>query len=230
MDTPVQANPTDEVNIPKTQTQKDGQWIMVVSVAVFIIACLGTVVFLYNQNQSLKDKLASYQTAATPTSTSTPSSTPDANSPTVSSPSAGTKIVSPLKISGTVPAGWMFEGVFPIKLVDSTKKIVAQGQAKEKVAGSWQSGKPVDFTATLTFKEASSSGTLILENDNPSGILANSKTFEIPVVFKVATAYTCPIGGYVDCMPTVGQTKPECSTEAMNWYKINCPDFRGGAY
>jgi hypothetical protein len=42
--------------------------------------------------------------------------------------------------------------------------------------------------------------------------------------------YTCPTSGYVDCMPTVGETKTECSTEAMSWYKANCPNFKGGAY
>lgn len=42
--------------------------------------------------------------------------------------------------------------------------------------------------------------------------------------------YTCPESGYADCIPTVGQAKPECSVEAMNWYKANCPNFKGGAY
>jgi hypothetical protein len=114
-------------------------------------------------------------------------------------------------------------------LVDANQKLIVQGQAKEKLAGSWQSGSPVDFTATLTFKSATGSGFLILSNDNPSGDPANSKTYKVPVVFQGATGFTCPANGYVDCMP--GTTpKPECSTEAMIWYKANCPNFIGGAY
>lgn len=155
----------------------------IVAMAIFIILALGVVVFLYYQNQQLKGMLANYQPQASTTPVVTTSPTPNSNEPIVSSPSANMKVVSPLKVTGTVPTGWMFEGVFPIKLVDSSKKVLAQGQAKEKVAGSWQSGNPVDFTATLTFKAATGSGTLVLSNDNPSGLPANSKTFEVPVSF-----------------------------------------------
>jgi hypothetical protein len=181
MDAPVQLDKPQELDNPTPQAKKDNQWITIVAVGLFILLSLGAVIFLYNQNQSLKAKLAKYQ--ATPTPTATPISTPNPSLPIVSSPSANAKITSPLKITGTVPAGWMFEGVFPIKLVDSKEKILAQGQAKEKVAGSWQSGNPVEFEASLTFKNASGTGTLILENDNPSGLPENLKTFEVLVTF-----------------------------------------------
>ncbi len=121
-----------------------------------------------------------------PMITNTPAPTPPTEilqEPTIASPAAGSKIKSPLTITGVVPAGWMFEGVFPIKILDSNQKILVSGQAKEVMPGSWQSGNPVGFTATLTFKEASGSGILVLENDNPSGDPANSKTFEVPITF-----------------------------------------------
>ncbi|MCX6791437.1 MAG: hypothetical protein NT149_00140 [Candidatus Gottesmanbacteria bacterium] len=41
-------------------------------------------------------------------------------------------------------------------------------------------------------------------------------------------SYTCPPTGWVDCMPGP-DAKPECSAEAMTWYKANCPNFKGGA-
>lgn len=44
----------------------------------------------------------------------------------------------------------------------------------------------------------------------------------------VPTSFTCPANGWVDCMPGP-IAKPECSAEAMTWYKTNCPDFKGGA-
>lgn len=101
----------------------------------------------------------------------------------MSSPSVNSKVKSPLKVTGTVPAGWMFEGVFPIKLLDSEQNIIAQASAKETVAGSWQSGESINFSATLTFENATGTGTLVLQNDNPSGDPVNSKTFEVPVNF-----------------------------------------------
>ncbi|MGA3291588.1 MAG: hypothetical protein ABSC49_00365 [Candidatus Microgenomates bacterium] len=48
---------------------------------------------------------------------------------------------------------------------------------------------------------------------------------------KSISKYTCPASGYVDCMPSGnGSTNPNCSAEAMGWYKTNCPNFQGGAY
>jgi hypothetical protein len=48
--------------------------------------------------------------------------------------------------------------------------------------------------------------------------------------------YTCPIGGHIDCMPMLDdhgldavQLK-KCSPDAMTWYKVNCPDFKGAVY
>jgi hypothetical protein len=103
--------------------------------------------------------------------------------PAVTSPVPGSKVKSPLKVTGTVPAGWMFEGIFPIRLLDEGKNVIAQTSAKEVTPGSWQTGEPVEFTATLTFRAATGSGTLVLENDNPSGNPENSKTLEVPIKF-----------------------------------------------
>ena len=171
-------------NVPtKTPQVKENSPVATLSVAIFILLALGAVGFLYYQNQQLKNMLASYQTpvpSSTPVTTTIPYVP---NEPIVSSPSANMRVTSPLKVAGMVPAGWMSEGVFPIKLVDANRKLIVQGQAKEKVPGDWQSGHPVDFTATLTFKNATGSGFLILQNDNPSGDPANSKTFEVPVSF-----------------------------------------------
>ncbi|KKS04049.1 MAG: hypothetical protein UU57_C0025G0002 [Candidatus Woesebacteria bacterium GW2011_GWE1_41_24] len=160
---PIAGNP-EALNSPKNHAN---HWVTVLSVALFIISALGVIIFL------------------TPTSTpvSTPSAEPSLGVPTVSSPSAGSKVKSPLKVTGNVPAGWMFEGTFPIRVLDSDKNVLAQVGAKEVLPGSWQSGEPVEFTATLTFRAATGSGTLVLENDNPSGDPANSRVFEIPIKF-----------------------------------------------
>jgi len=174
-------------NIETTKTKNknfSNGLITIISVAGFILLALGTIIFLYNQNQNLKEKLSEYQ--AVPMATQTTSPTPQAeilDGPVISSPSARSKIKSPLKVTGTVPAGWMFEGVFPVKILDSKQNVVAQAQAKEVEPGSWQNGNPVDFTTTLTFKAATGSGTLVLENDNPSGNPENIKTFEVPITF-----------------------------------------------
>ncbi len=173
------------------QIPQDRHGVTIAAMAIFVLLALSAVAFLYYQNQQLKSMLAAYQTPA-PTASPEPSASqvptgtsasPSAtlSKPVVTSPKPGAKVTSPLTVTGTVPAGWMFEGVFPIKLTDATKKVIVQGQAKEVVPGSWQSGNPVNFTAVLTFTTTANSGFLILENDNPSGDPTKSQTFEVPV-------------------------------------------------
>lgn len=94
-----------------------------------------------------------------------------------------TKISSPITIAGSVPSGWMFEGVFPVKLLDSKGNIITTGQAKEVVPGSWSSGKEVEFRTVLNFLIKDKSGYMVLEKDNPSGLPQNAGTYEIPVMF-----------------------------------------------
>jgi len=224
---PIAGNPealNPDIGSPQTpgsklDPPKDNHWITILAMAIFVLFSLGVVVFLYYQNQQLKQMLASFQPQETPTPVATASATPGLAVPTISSPSANMKVVSPLEVTGRVPAGWMNEGVFPIKLVDASQKLIVQGQAKENVPGSWLSGNPVSFTATLTFKTTAASGSLILENDNPSGDPANAKSFKLPLVFSGTTspesptptskactldAKLCPDGTYV------GRTGPNC--------------------
>jgi hypothetical protein len=102
----------------------------------------------------------------------------------VNTPSVESIIKSPVLIKGSVTPGWMFEGSFPIKLLDSAGNTIAQVQAKELVPGSWQSGKWVDFEAKIMFSTNSGIGMLVLENDNPGGDPKNLKSFQIPIKFK----------------------------------------------
>ncbi len=172
----------------------------VIAVAAFILLAIGIVIFLYRQNQTLKDELGKYINTASPEPTASISPTPlsspqstesgslasptPASSPVITNIKAGQKIESPLTIKGTVPPGWMFEGVFPIKLIDSSGKIISQAQAKENIPGSWQSGLNVGFTATLIFEvESTGSGKIRLENDNPSGLPENNKRFDLNINF-----------------------------------------------
>jgi len=44
------------------------------------------------------------------------------------------------------------------------------------------------------------------------------------------SSYTCPENGWQNCMPILSEeSQKACSDEAMDWYKSNCPDFKGAA-
>lgn len=120
--------------------------------------------------------------------TSTQSPTPRINSdtkiPQITSPKDLKSVSSPLTITGIVPAGWMFEGSFPVKLFTNSGKLIAETTAHEITAGDWQTGGSVKFSATLTFKVNESLGKLRLMKDNPSGLPENNVSYEIPVTFK----------------------------------------------
>lgn len=57
----------------------DNQWVSIASLAMFILLSLGVIIFLYYQNQKLKEMLASYQTKPSPSPniiSQTPNPTP----------------------------------------------------------------------------------------------------------------------------------------------------------
>jgi len=94
-----------------------------------------------------------------------------------------TTATGPLAIKGTVDSGWMFEGVMPVLLLDSSRNEIASGSAMETTPGAWQSGNPVNFSISFTFSTEATSGFLVFKSDNPSELPENQKTFELPVKF-----------------------------------------------
>lgn len=98
--------------------------------------------------------------------------------------SEGSIVSSPLTITGTVPPGWMFEGQFQVFLMDSERNGIAKTSAQEVEPGSWQSGEPVKFAATLKYATEKEKGILRFEKDNPSGLPENDDSYEINVNFN----------------------------------------------
>ena len=100
----------------------------------------------------------------------------------VSEPQANQVVRSPLIIKGAARGMWYFEAVFPVTLLDSQGKEIARGQAQAK--SDWMTEEFVPFEARLEFSSPSTAGgTLILENDNPSGLPENHAEIRLPVIF-----------------------------------------------
>ena len=128
-----------------------------------------------------KAPTAPSQTASSSTQTSAePASLPDLL--TVIEPLPGEKVASPLTISGRARGTWYFEATAPVELRDASGTVIAHGTIRAQ--GDWMTTDFVPFTATLTFTApVTSTGTLILKNDNPSGDPARQKELDIPVEF-----------------------------------------------
>ena len=174
-------------------------------IGITFTSILLSLIFIF-QNIFLNKRL---EKAITPTRTATPSPTcrprppcldatprclipetddmcPRVDQPQVITPVANSIIRSPLTIKGRLPSSWMFEGVFPIKLLDSKSNLILQGQGREVIPGSWQSDAFIEFTAVLTFKTNDTKGFLVLVKDNPSGLPENDASLTIPIFFPSA--------------------------------------------
>lgn len=51
-----------------------------------------------------------------------------------------------------------------------------------------------------------------------------------PDVACTDTSYTCPVGGWENCMPILTpEAQKQCTKEAIEWKKKYCPGFQGAA-
>jgi hypothetical protein len=117
-------------------------------------------------------------------SSSSLSSAPDAVVADISidQPVAGATVTSPLVVTGEARGNWYFEAVFPVHLLDANGVEIASAPAQ--ALSDWMTTDFVPYKATLTFSmPATATGTLVLENDNPSGLPENSKSVSLPVSF-----------------------------------------------
>jgi hypothetical protein len=101
----------------------------------------------------------------------------------LSTPTRDALVTSPLSVSGKAKGGWFFEANIPVTLKDANGKVLAQkgAQATEP----WQTPEFVNFSTVLEFTTpTTTTGILLVEKDNPSGLPENSGSYAIPVRFK----------------------------------------------
>lgn len=103
---------------------------------------------------------------------------------TVSAPTLGATVTSPVTITGEARGPWYFEASFPIEVRNASGVVIVQTYGEAQ--GEWMTEAFVPFRATVTYppQPSGSTGTLVLRNDNPSGDPARDKSVEIPVVFQ----------------------------------------------
>lgn len=100
----------------------------------------------------------------------------------IDNPRPNQKITSPLMISGQARGAWFFEGSFPVRLYDENGNELVMGVASTD--GIWMTDNFISFKAELNFSAPNTSkGMLILEKDNPSGLLENADELRVPVRF-----------------------------------------------
>ncbi|MEI6054233.1 MAG: hypothetical protein WCQ49_02580 [Candidatus Saccharibacteria bacterium] len=92
-------------------------------------------------------------------------------------------ISNPQIINGRIPGDWSFEASFPASLVNWNG--VAIDQKTAQIQGDWMTNEYVPFTVTFEFDspETDKKGSIILKRDNPSGLIENDDSVEIPITY-----------------------------------------------
>lgn len=104
----------------------------------------------------------------------------------VNTPKPGSDVFSGFVVSGKARGTWFFEAVAPFSLVDWDGRIIYEGYVTAQ--DDWMTEDFVLFEGTIgefEMPEYSSSGALILRNDNPSALSEYDKAVEIPVFLKI---------------------------------------------
>ena len=92
-------------------------------------------------------------------------------------------VESPLIIKGRARGTWFFEASAPVTLLDDNGEVLTESFIQ--ATGDWMTEDFIDFKGEINFyPKGASAGTLVLRNDNPSGMPENELRLEIPVIFE----------------------------------------------
>lgn len=100
----------------------------------------------------------------------------------VTSPLPGATVPTTFTISGKARGGWYFEASFPYEIQDAAGKKIAEGPIQ--ASGDWMTPEFVPFTRSVTVGSYKGMATLILRNDNPSGLPENAASISLPIVIQ----------------------------------------------
>lgn len=100
----------------------------------------------------------------------------------VDTPLPGATVSASFRVQGAARGGWYFEANFPYEVLDVDGAIIAQGPVA--AGGEWMTPEFVPFSFVVSVPEYVGAATLILRNDNPSGLPENAASISIPIVIQ----------------------------------------------
>ncbi len=106
----------------------------------------------------------------------------DATRIRVTSPKPGAVVPSVFTVTGEAVGGWYFEANFPYEVQDASGKRIAEGPVTAK--GEWMTPAFVPYTFQVSIPNYKGKATLVLHNDNPSGLPENAASISIPITIQ----------------------------------------------
>jgi len=134
-----------------------------------------------------------YAPAPEPVPQNTPTTTPaipqatyqnaDADMIVVTTPKPGANATSTFMVTGQARGGWYFEASFPLEVRSATGTVLVQMPVQSQ--GDWMTANFVPFTTQVKLPAGyKGTATLILRNDNPSGLPENDASISIPTTIQ----------------------------------------------
>ena len=101
----------------------------------------------------------------------------------VTSPLPGANVAATFTVTGQARGSWYFEASFPLQVISASgEKLV---QMPVQAQGEWMTTNFVPFSAEVTLPATyKGAATIILNNDNPSGLPENEKSLTIPIIIQ----------------------------------------------
>ena len=106
----------------------------------------------------------------------------DADRIRVDTPLPGASVSSTFSVQGAARGGWYFEANFPYEVRDAEGVLLVQGPVT--AGGEWMTPEFVPFAFVVSVPGYSGEATLILRNDNASGLPENDASISIPIVVR----------------------------------------------
>lgn len=155
--------------------------------ATLIIAVIAFVAGMWYSGRFDVAKFPNTNTPATNTPPTAPApaatyTNADADTIQITTPQPGAVVASTFTVSGKARGGWYFEASFPYEVHDANGRKIAEGPIQAQ--GEWMTPEFVPFTIALTVPNYKGKATLILHNDNPSGLPENAASVSIPIVIQ----------------------------------------------
>ena len=101
----------------------------------------------------------------------------------ITSPAPNSTVTRPVIVTGQARGSWFFEGTFPVKIIDKDGDIVSTSFAE--TSSNWMTNEFVPFTAQLELDgKIKGPITLIIEQDNSSGLPERAQAIKIPLTVK----------------------------------------------
>lgn len=100
----------------------------------------------------------------------------------VDTPKPGDVVSKEFSVLGKAK-GWYFEASFPVRVLDKDGNVLFEGPAQAQ--GDWMTSEFVPFLISVKITSAyKGPATLVLHNDNPSGMPENDASVSLPITIK----------------------------------------------